>query len=302
MIESISKNYTYIPNGYLQTETNCLIDLYTGEAVPYTDAQIPDGSSIYTPRDKEAKKKRKQNEILRNRSDEKYYFVRSDTCFSEISAAIVTKLIYLSTFVRYADNALMLSQRTHIKRKDLASILRISERSSYDFWKQVSPTYITENANRNLILNTEIFKRGSLKRKAYTPYQQFYDKGVRKLYEATNGSYHKQLGYIFQLLPYINIEYNLVCYNQFETDIDKIKLMSILDFCKLINYDVTHIDRLLKVYNTVRFDVNGRQERFCTMIYNGIDKRSAKICVNPAVFYTGTNYGRVEVTKLFFRD
>ena len=83
---------------------------------------------------------------------------------------------------------------------------------------------------------------------------------------------------------------------------DKVELMSIAEFCNEIGFRISNIGRLKQVYNTVRFDVEGRQERFCTMIYNGIDENSAKICINPNILYAGTNKGSIEVSKLYFRD
>lgn len=296
----------YIPNGYRYVDGHSILNENTGEVEEAICVMAPYNTSFSTPEDKvrnkKAKERRINHEINRWRGKEKYYFVRSDISFSGISPAMVTRLIYLSTYTNFSDNTLMLTRKTKMQRKDLSNVIGLSERHTANFWKEIYPAYVTENEEGFLKLNDDIFKRGRLKRKSFTAYQQFYDMGVRKLYEAANGKYHKQLGYLFKLLPFINVEYNLVCRNPFETDVEKLELLSIAEFCKLIGFDVSHIDRLLKVYNTVRFVVNGRQERFCTMIYNGIDECNAKICINPSVFYAGTNIGRIEVTKLFFRD
>lgn len=294
------------PKGYKVLDEQHVVNRKTGEISEYTAVAMPcDGSNFQTMEDKKRKRiaqqKRQEQEMKRNRCEETYYFVNRETCFEDVSPAAVTKLIYLSTYMRYDGNCLMLSQRKAMKREDIAGLLGISNRAYYDFWNEVCPVYVTEDENGFLHM-CDIFKRGKLCRKAFTPYQQFYDKGVRKLYKAANGKHHKQLGYLFKLLPYISIEFNLVCFNPLETDINSVELMSIADFCNVIGYTAAHIDRLLKVYNEVRFDVNGRQERFCTMIYNGIDKQNAKICINPSILYAGTNSGRVEVTRLYFLD
>lgn len=296
-----------IPAGYKILDESHVVNQNTGEVVKYTTVLLPcDGSSYITAEDKErnklAKQERIDRAIRRDRSGEHYYFVSRDTNFEDISPASTTRLIYLSTYMRYSDNHLMLTQRTSMRRRDIAKVLGLSDRTSYSFLNEVVPRYVRESESGCLVLCDEVFKRGRMKRKEFNPYQQFYDDGVRQLYKAANGKYHKQLGYLFKLLPYISIEFNLACFNPYETDIDKVELISISEFCKIINYNVTHIDRLLNIYNTVRFDVNGRQERFCTMIYNGIDTKNAKICINPAVFYAGTNVGRLDVTRLYFRD
>lgn len=296
-----------VPDGYEILDDNHVVNQNTGEVVEYTTVLLPcDGSSYLTAEDKErnklAKLERIDRTIKRNRIGESYYFVNRDTSFEDISPAAATRLIYLSTYMRYSDNYLMLTQRTPMKKRDIAKLLGLSDRTTYNFLNEAMPRYVREDENGCLILCDEVFKRGRMKRKEFCPYQQFYDDGVRKLYRAANGRYHKQLGYLFKMLPYISVEFNLACFNPYETDIDKVELMSISEFCKIIKYNVTHIDRLLNIYNSVRLDVNGQQERFCTMIYNGIDTKNAKICINPAVFYAGTNIGRLAVTRLYFRD
>ncbi len=278
------------------------IDRATGEAIGGMDygARVTEQNEIQRRIDAQAKRLEHEFEH-RRKEGMQYYFVRSDSRFEGVSPAMVTRLIYLSTYARY-DNAVMRTRKTHMERKNLPSVLGLSARHTANFWKEVSPKYVYEDENGFLYLNEAFFKRGKLQRKGFIQYQQFYDTGVRALYDASNGLYHKHLGYLFKLLPFINIEYNLVCWNPFETDINKIELLSMGEFCEQIGYDISHIDRLLKVYNKVRFPVDGRMERFCTMIYNGLDTYHAKICINPNIFYVGTNSGYIEVSKLYFDD
>lgn len=295
-----------VPNGYRYVDESHILNENTGEIEEAIYVVAPYSTSFSTPEDKERKRKAKEkrinHETNRWRGGEKYFFIRSDISFGDVSPAMVTRLIYLSTYANYSDDTLMLTRKTKMKRSDLSDVIGLSKRHTANFWKEIYPIYVMENEDGTLVLNGEIFKRGRLKRKSFTAYQQFYDMGVRKLYEAVNGKYHKQLGYLFKLLPFINVEYNLVCHNPFETNIDKVELLSIAEFCRLIGFDISHIGRLLQVYNSVRFEVNGRQERFCTMIYDGLNEYNAKICINPNVFYAGSNIGRIEVTKLFFKD
>lgn len=280
-----------------------IVDNATGEIVGGMNYNDVITSQEELQRRVKAKQERLEHEATRYRSNgRKYYFVKSDSKFDGISPAMVTRLIYLSTYAGYGNSVLMLTAKTKMKRVDLPDILGLSQRHTANFWNEVSPQYVSEDEDGYLILNDNVFKRGRLKRKQSIPYQQFYIDGVRKLYEAANGKYHKQLGYLFSMLPFISVEYNLICHNPYEKDMDKVNLMSIAEFCNEIGYDKSNIGRLKRIYNAVRFDVEGRQERFCTMIYNGIDENSAKICINPNVLYAGTNKGCIEVSKLYFRD
>ncbi len=46
------------------------------------------------------------------------------------------------------------------------------------------------------------------------------------------------------------------------------ELLSVAEFCRLIGYDVLHINKLLAIYRDVSFEVDEKQERFCAMHEN----------------------------------
>ena len=108
---------------------------------------------------------------------------------------------------------------------------------------------------------------------------------------------------MFQLIPFINREWNVVCENPFEADLDNVQLVTMKDFCAYIGYkDTSSISKLKKIYDALEFDVNGKKQRFCALTYTGLDSGTARICINPEVFYVGSNKGRVDVLKLFFKE
>lgn len=280
----------------------------TGEISEAVNITVPYGSIIYTPESQEQYKERKEqerrNELRRltGKPLGSFYFVPVSERFANIAPETVTRLIYLNTFVGY-DNKLMLTKRTAMKRKDLTGVLNVSKSTVSRFWKEVSPTYITESDSGLIFSNNIIFKRGSIKTsKEYVQYQKFYINGIRTLYEATERSNHRQLGYLFKLLPFINLEYNMLCYNPLETAIEKIELISIADFCKMIGYDIAHLNKLMYIYRSIQFEVGGRYERFCAITYDGVNKNNAKIFVNPHILYCGSDYNKVEILGAFCKN
>lgn len=283
------------------------VDKTTGEVSHAIVCAVPEGSKIYTPAQQRAYEKLKEAQRkkyfarLSNSELGHYYFVSSAEKFKGLTPETVTRLIYLSThLIRYNTNTLMLTRKTPMRRKDLAKVLGVSKSTANRFWCEVSPKYIDENENGLLITNTEVFKRGSIRRVTDdNPYLKMYINGVRKLYESAETSNYKRLGYLFKLLPFVNLEYNILCANPLEADIENIEPLTIAQFCELIGYDKSHINRLLEVYNTVRFEVNGRQERFCSVVYNGIDRNNAMIIINPHILYSGSDYNAVKVLGAF---
>lgn len=300
------QGYEYITDS--NTGRTLAIRRATGEVSETIQCCLPTGTISYTPesqemyREQRAREQMKKLRRIKNDPLGNFYFVPSNEQFVGLSPETVTRLIYINTFVGY-DNKLMLTERTPMKRKDLAEVLNLSKSTISRFWREVSPKYIIENDSGLIFTSSLYFKKGLIKNKTeHIRCQKIYIKGVRKLYKTTKRNNHRQLGYLFKLLPFINVEYNLLCYNPLETDIEKLQLVSIADFCKMIGYDIVHLNKLLYIYKSIRFDVGGKYERFCTIIHDGVNRNNAKICINPHVLYSGSDYNKVEVLGAFYKE
>ena len=176
------------------------VQVATGEVTDTVWMCLPIGTQIRTPEEIVAQaeylKLKEQNELRRlsNKDLGKFFFISNEEDFKDLSPQTVTRLIYLNTYIRFGDNKLMLTERTPMKRKDLAKILGVSKAVITKFWKEVNPKYIQEQDDGLIFTNTNIFiKRKLNQRGKYTPYQKFYINGIRKLYKATNISNHKHL-------------------------------------------------------------------------------------------------------------
>lgn len=275
----------------------------TGE-IGRTFRPVENGSIIYTPEQQEAYRKRKEIEkekrLRRDAQDELgyFYFVKSNMTFSDLIPETATKLVYLNTYLDY-NNRLMLSERRQMQKKDLEDVLKISPATMKRFWKSVSPKYII-NTKDGLMSSCPDIIRGDLpKVEAFQAYQKFYLDGIRKLYAEADNKHHKHLGYVFQLLPYVNIEYNILCFNPFEKNLTDIRPMSVKDFCQQIGYDNSHLNRLLSLYGKIRFDVDGKPQQFCAFSYDGLHREEMLIFVNPHIFYGGSDFRKVEVLGKF---
>lgn len=290
-----------IPSGYEPCPLG-LADETTGELVKSEWHLLPKGSTVTTPKAREQRKQfveeqEKQKQFWR--AKENFFFVWRNIDFGDTPPAMVTKLIYLSTYMNYSDNALMIGSR-HMVKKDIARVLNVSERNAALFWKAMSPEFISEDDAGGLHLNGTLFRRGYLPKKEHEPYLRMFNKGVRQLYKAANGKSHKQLGYLFEMLPYISVEYNVLCKNPYERNQAAVEPISILEFCNIIGYSPNNLNRLKGIYNSIRFRVEDHQEVFCKFIYDGIHGNDAIICINPNVLYSGSNPGRMDVARIFF--
>lgn len=300
------KGYKTITDEFGEAKT---VQTATGEVVETMLINVPVGSCIYTPEHLSARNKYleiKDSNNLRRISNDKlgrFFFISINEEFEDLLPQTVTRLIYLNTFINYENNKLMLTERTPMKRKDLSKVLGVSKAVITGFWKEVSPKYVQERDDGLIFTNTGIFiKRRLNQRGKYNPYQKFYTNGIKSLYRATDVTNHKHLGYIFKMLPFINLEYNVICKNPLEKDLSKIEFMSLAEFCSAIDYDISQLNRLLNIYKTIKFDVEGKPEKFCAFVWDGINRKSSKIFINPHILYNGTDYSRVEVFGAFYND
>lgn len=277
----------------------------TGEVLPMVHFSAPEGSHVVTPQQQRAYKQKKQYEFDRRHRREtsnklgNFYFVFAGQNFEDVSAETAARLIYLATYLNY-DGILMLTQRKQMHRSDLQDVMSLSRATTHRFWKDIQDKYVIEDDNGVLrIANDNIFRKGKLTNiREFIQYQKVYRDATRTLYKMANKNQHKHLGYVFRLLPFINLEWNIACKNPLEMELKNIQPLTIDEFCDIINYDKTNISRLLKMYSQLRF--GEKNERFCAFVTADAPANNGyMICINPNIMYAGSDYRRVEVFGAF---
>lgn len=292
-----------------------LVNPATGEVTQGFYTPVFPGDKITTPAQQEANKKyieslkRAAGRRTASRDlGKKYFFVDGNQRFSDLKPQSATRLIYLQAFTDFTSqdgNGLKLTAETDMRRSDLPKVLGLSYDSVAAFWAEVSPKYMTEDADGLLFSNADTFVRGVIN--LGESYYRCYCNSIKKLYKQTDISKHKNLGYIFQLLPYVNVEYNVLCKNPTEDDLDEIEFLTLNEFSDLVISDRSNLHRLLKIYNDLRFTVTDKNsgkhmERFVSIVNDGLDRGNAKIFINPRIVYSGSDYERVQMLGAFCKD
>lgn len=301
------QGYDIITNFY--TGEQIAVQRSTGKIEEVEILPVVKGSYIITPeqqeRDRELRELRKP--IMQAKKITgylgKYYALSLDNHFSELHPATVSRLVFLATFLKYKDDCLYRTKRTPLNRSDLVHVLGVSKSTADRFMAEVHPQYLREDSGGNLHMNTAIFSFGPAP-KNMKKYQKIYMGAIRKLYRSTPPSNHKHLGYVFMLLPFLNIEQNILCHNPYTVDSEEMKPMTMHEFCEIVGLstDRATIARLRRVYTNLTFDIDGQSQLFCHFLTYGEQHDRQKIYVNPRVMYSGSNYEHMRMLTAFMAN
>ena len=241
----------------------------------------------------------------KSKKGERFVFIDIQKGFSGLKPATSARMVYLSTYANY-DNVLMMNQFRAMKKSDLSKVLGIPDRTVRSFWKEVYPEYLSVDENKVLRISS-MFSRGQIDG-SFKEYQRFYFEAIRSIYKCcVNGKKGlKNVGKIFNLTPYVNREYNVLCEREqvFETDITKIRGISVRDFADLVGCEnISNIKRVLNEYSSITFCSEGKEQRFIRFMYDkDLDSKTMRVYLNPLAFYAGNNTKRVELIEHMFSD
>ena len=209
----------------------------------------------------------------------------------------LTKLIYISTYMGY-NNRLMVSEDESMTKKQMREILRVSEDTFHKFYTSLTNTGIlSEDIDKCLYLNTSIFRRGTIKdvKDIDCNRTRLYMKSIRSLYRQAKISEHKLLSYLFQAIPFVNVNYNILCFNPLENDLQKVKPMIIKDFCVIIGYSQDNDRRLKTKLKGLRLKQ--------LPVFSFVDNADGLFCyINPNVYYAGNKWEEVKVLGRFQKE
>lgn len=302
-----SGNKTYVNRKTGETHKAKIVEVECmegGSIKVSTPEQVAAAEKYKELQDAENRKK-----VERHRNKEmSFYFALSEDRRDVLTPQSVARLFYLATYLHYNDDTLRHSDGTSIKKAELPKLMNLSGTTFKDFWREVDGKYLFKQQDKSVRISEDFF-RGNIthlhmERSGENGYQQIYIQSLRELYLQTPVTSHRYLGYLFLLLPWVNWEFNVLCWNPQETEIDKIKIMTLREFCNMIRYDSNGGDnssKLLDAYKHLVFTWKGRRQELCAYLTNRANGKNYFV-VNPFVIYRGHDRRNVEVFGVFFQD
>ena len=279
------------------------VDKQTGELVDATTPEVPAGSIIYTPQQQEEWKNRKEHEakarLQRSDKDSFYFTINKNRC-DLIKPQTLARLFFLATYLQPRKQVLYLRERTKMGKADMQELLRLRKVAFYDFWNEANGLYISENQDGEIIMGNDFFRdviRGHCSDE--NGFQKIFIDSLRELYWQTPVSKHKYLGYLFLVLPNINHEWNVLCKNPLETELDKIEYLSLPEFCSMVHWNPKQVWRVITAYRNLTFEYEGKRQYICAYLWDRVSKGD-RLIINPKILYRGSDPEQVMSFGMFF--
>lgn len=276
----------------------------TGEII-----NIPVGSTIRTPEDRENIKKliaQKQEQETKNAelADLKQgvcgdffwsLYNVGENYYPDIPDNLLVKVIYLLTYLDYRKNILVIrdsstSPYRPMKKEDVKNVIKLHRCNFNAFWEDLISTGIIIPQPDGSLAVTPKFSKGRLNKKDRQDMMamKIFSHSVRYLYENSDVRSHRYLAYLYRLIPYISLRYNIFCANPLETDHTAIQKMTAKDMCRILGMDEHNQKRLIDTLFKLSFvDKNGDKRSIITVVTNfKNDEKRNFILINPQ-FYSG---------------
>lgn len=273
------------------------VDGATGEVVP-----VAANTTIMGEEEREGYKRRAEQ----TKEHKEYVVAQKDVCgdfywtlfdskeeyYPNVSDSMLAKIVYLITYMDYDSNLLVVqdsptSPKRPMLKKDVAKVIRLHRCKFSRFWEELLATGIIAEESDGKLRVCSLFCKGSLTKKNMAAMKVFTH-AVRYMYENIDVRSHQYISYLFRLIPYINLKYNVFCKNPLETDKSEVVRMTAKDMCHIFGIDDANVKRFIKTLFKLSFvDRNGDKRSVITLVTNyKNDGERNFVLINPQ-FYAG---------------
>lgn len=273
------------------------VDGDTGEMIPVV------ARSIITSEEEQENRKRKAEAyaeraelalLQREMCGDFYWtlFNSREEYYPNVTDSMLAKIIYLITYMDYRTNILMVrDSSTEPKRpmtkKDVQKVIRLHRCKFSRFWNEMLATGIIEEESDGRLRVCKSFCKGKLTNKNATAMKVFTH-AVKYMYENVDVRSHRYIAYLFRLIPYISLRYNIVCKNPLETNESAIEWMTVKEICQVLKIDESQAARFMNNLFSLEFvDRQGDKNSVVMFLKNTKnDEVRNFIIINPQ-FYSG---------------
>ena len=163
------------------------------------------------------------------------FYVKDELLYNKLNLnpADVSRFLYLATYISYNykdKNMLVKKEKGQLKpmsQKDIMKIMKLNKSAFYNFIKEMKSKELITEKDSAFYINEKYISKGKIKDNK-DGYIRLYIDTTRYLYEHCTSRQHKQLGYVLQLLPYVDFDTNHILINDEKAEIrDIMKLLGV---------------------------------------------------------------------------
>ena len=202
-----------------------------------------------------------------------------------IKESIKVRFLFLCTYSNYAERGsyLVYDNGVKIDKKGLKKLLGGSDCECNATIKTMIDNELLYKEDKYFKVNEKYIKRGSLsKSEVKERHTRIFDNGLRALYNGCSQKQHKQLYYIFKLLPYVSLRFNVICHNPEQEDENLVNPMKLSQICDVVGYDKTSGKKLEK--ELLKLQLFGEYSVLGIITGDGVWYK-----MNPKISYAGTS-------------
>lgn len=209
-----------------------------------------------------------------------------------LTSSDLTRLIYIATFVNF-DGVLMETERTVMTKDKLKEKLRLSKNAFNDLYGKLIKLKMLIEHDKILYINPDYFFKGKIEDNLPSDYNcaMLFISNIRHLYDITSTRSHKTLSTLFRLIPYMNVEFNIVCKNPNERNSELIQPLNLKEVGEILGYSEVGIQKLKSELVNIRTKDNKHVIGFFTADGN---LNHYKIIISPKIIFQGNSYEKVE--------
>lgn len=237
-------------------------------------------------------------------------YIKNELLFNELNLdrAIIARLIYLGTYIDYNNrqaNLLVKHSKNNkvepLTKKDIEKLMGLSKQPFYQFLNITKENGLLFEFEGKFYISDKYFTRGKsyFKDKEYT---RIFIDTTRFIYENSSTRQHKQLSYVFQLIPFLHYSTNVLCKNPDEKDLNKVIKLSLKDICQLLGIGTSssQMERIEKSLLRFKIIVNGETYHlFKRVILKGEYNTKDYFVINPMVVRKGKDLELAKETIKF---
>lgn len=238
------------------------------------------------------------NSLVAKHCGKFYFYFSKELIDMKISNNHKTRFLFLSTYANYTENGGYLTYDNNkiIDRKGIENLLKLKSTAFKLTLKVLTDNELLIEDDIGFRVDSSVSIRGKLEKgRDIDNHTRVFDEGLRNLYNGCSPEQHKQLYYLFKLLPLINLKFNAICYNPEEEIPNKVNPLTIKQICEYVKYNKS---------NSSKFEMDMYRLRiYDQRVIQGIkNEHGIWFKTNPRLYYGGTSGHLLDFTQLLSND